>query len=49
MSLFGAPSGLYFKLRKYNLPYPEAVFDGNYFRQVECLAPAGLNRFQTDI
>ena len=28
-------SGLYFKLRKYNLPYPEAVFDGGYFRQVE--------------
>ena len=26
--------GLYFKLRKYNLPYPEAVFDGGYFRQV---------------
>lgn len=31
---FRSPSaGLYFKLRKYNLPYPEAVFDGNYFRQ----------------
>ena len=26
--------GLYFKLRKYNLPYPEAVFDGGFFRQV---------------
>ena len=26
-------SGLYFKLRKYNLPYPEAVFEGGYFRQ----------------
>ena len=25
--------GLYFKLRKYNLPYPEAVFEGGYFRQ----------------
>lgn len=31
---FRSPSaGLYFKLRKYNLPYPEAVFDGSYFRQ----------------
>jgi len=31
---FRSPSaGLYFKLRKYNLPYPEAVFDGGYFRQ----------------
>ena len=27
--------GLYFKLRKYNLPYPEAVFDGGFFRQVD--------------
>ena len=26
-------SGLYFKLRKYNLPYPEAVFEGSYFRK----------------
>ena len=25
--------GLYFKLRKYNLPYPEAVFEGGYFQQ----------------
>ena len=25
--------GLYFKLRKYNLPYPEAVFEGSYFRR----------------
>jgi len=31
---FRTPSaGLYFKLRKYNLPYPEAVFDGGYFRK----------------
>ena len=31
---FRSPSaGLYFKLKKYNLPYPEAVFDGNYFKQ----------------
>jgi len=31
---FRSPSaGLYFKLRKYNLPYPEAVFDGGFFRQ----------------
>jgi len=31
---FRSPSaGLYFKLRKYNLPYPEAVFEGGYFRQ----------------
>lgn len=31
---FRTPSaGLYFKLRKYNLPYPEAVFDGSYFRK----------------
>ena len=30
---FRSPSaGLYFKLRKYNLPYPEAVFEGGYFR-----------------
>jgi len=30
---FRSPSaGLYFKIRKYNLPYPEAVFDGGYFR-----------------
>ena len=35
-------SGLYFKLRKYNLPYPEAVFDGGYFRQVEFLAAKDL-------
>ena len=27
---FRSPSaGLYFKLRKYNLPYPEAVFEGS--------------------
>jgi len=26
-------AGLYFKLRKYNLPYPGAVLDGGYFRQ----------------
>jgi len=31
---FRSPSaGLYFKLRKYNLPYPEAVFEGGYFKQ----------------
>jgi len=31
---FRSPSaGLYFKLRKYNLPYPEAVFEGSYFRR----------------
>jgi len=31
---FRTPSaGLYFKLRKYNLPYPEAVFEGSYFRR----------------
>ena len=31
---FRSPSaGLYFKLKKYDLPYPEAVFDGDYFRQ----------------
>lgn len=31
---FRSPSaGLYFKLRKYNLPYPEAVFEGRYFKQ----------------
>ena len=31
---FRSPSaGLYFKLRKYNLPYPEAIFDGAYFRR----------------
>jgi len=31
---FRSPSaGLYFKLRKYNLPYPEAVFEGSYFRK----------------
>lgn len=31
---FRSPSaGLYFKLRKYNLPYAEAVFDGSYFRK----------------
>ena len=36
-------SGLYFKLRKYNLPYPEAVFDGGYFRQVEFLAAKDMN------
>lgn len=31
---FRSPSaGLYFKLQKFNLPYPEAVFDGDYFRQ----------------
>ena len=31
---FRSPSaGLYFKLKKYNLPYPEAVFDGDYFKQ----------------
>lgn len=40
-----ALSGLYFKLRKYNLPYPEAVFDGGYFRQVKCSAPAELDNF----
>ena len=29
---FRSPSaGLYFKLRKYNLPYPEAIFEGAYF------------------
>ena len=36
-------SGLYFKLRKYNLPYPEAVFDGNYFRQVKYFPAGSLN------
>lgn len=31
---FRSPSaGLYFKLRKYNLPYPEAVFEGRYFKE----------------
>nr|ACO10392.1 NAD-dependent deacetylase sirtuin-2 [Caligus rogercresseyi] len=31
---FRSPSlGLYFKLKKYNLPYPEAVFEGSYFRK----------------
>eukprot|EP00092_Neocalanus_flemingeri_P074096 GFUD01091564.1.p1 GENE.GFUD01091564.1~~GFUD01091564.1.p1 ORF type:complete len:302 (-),score=92.77 GFUD01091564.1:160-1065(-) len=31
---FRTPSaGLYFKLRKYNLPYPEAVFEGSYFHR----------------
>lgn len=31
---FRSPSaGLYFKLKKYNLPYPEAVFDSSYFAQ----------------
>nr|ACO14640.1 NAD-dependent deacetylase sirtuin-2 [Caligus clemensi] len=31
---FRSPSlGLYFKLRKYNLPYPEAVFEGQTFRE----------------
>lgn len=30
---FRSPSaGLYFKLKKYNLPYPEAVFSGDYFK-----------------
>ena len=34
---FQSPSaGLYFKLRQYNLPYAEAVFDGAYFKQVMC-------------
>jgi len=26
-------AGLYFKLRKYNLPYPEAIFEYSYFKQ----------------
>lgn len=26
-------SGLYSKLAKYNLPYPEAIFELNYFKQ----------------
>jgi len=31
---FRSPStGLYFKLRKYDLPYPEAIFEYSYFRQ----------------
>ena len=31
---FRSPSaGLYFKLRKYDLPYPEAIFEGTYFRR----------------
>lgn len=31
---FRSPSmGLYFKLKKYNLPYPEAIFEGSYFRR----------------
>ena len=30
---FRSPSaGLYFKLKKYDLPYPEAIFSGDYFR-----------------
>ena len=29
---FRSPStGLYFKLRKYNLPFPEAIFEGTAF------------------
>ncbi|CAG5111203.1 Oidioi.mRNA.OKI2018_I69.chr2.g5533.t1.cds [Oikopleura dioica] len=31
---FRSPStGLYFKLRKYNLPFPEAIFEASYFKQ----------------
>lgn len=31
---FRSPStGLYFKLRKYNLPYPEAIFEYSYFKK----------------
>lgn len=31
---FRTPSaGLYFKLRKYDLPYPEAIFAGDFFRR----------------
>ncbi len=31
---FRSPSaGLYFKLRKYDLPYPEAIFEGSFFRR----------------
>ena len=31
---FRSPNlGIYFKLKKYNLPYPEAVFEYNYFRK----------------
>ncbi|CBY37337.1 unnamed protein product, partial [Oikopleura dioica] len=31
---FRSPStGLYFKLRKYNLPFPEAIFEATYFEQ----------------
>ena len=31
---FRSPStGLYFKLRKYNLPYPEAIFTYDYFKK----------------
>ncbi|CAB4066787.1 SIRT2 [Lepeophtheirus salmonis] len=31
---FRSPSfGLYFKLRKFDLPYPEAVFEGKYFNK----------------
>ena len=26
-------SGIYHNLKKYNLPYPEAIFDISYFRQ----------------
>lgn len=31
---FRSPNlGIYFKLKKYNLPYPEAVFESKYFKQ----------------
>jgi len=31
---FRSPNlGIYFKLKKYNLPYPEAIFESNYFNQ----------------
>ena len=33
ISIYNSHLGLYFKLRKYNLPYPEAVFEGGYFRK----------------
>jgi len=31
---FRSPSaGIYFKLKKYNLPYPEAIFESSYFKK----------------
>ena len=35
---FRSPStGLYFKLRKYNLPFPEAIFEGMAFNDHQLL------------